>query len=62
MNRIRMVTVLSRNTVYKWEGSDYRWPRENLACLSEPKKFCVFLETTKIFFGTNGSDPSRYNI
>ncbi len=36
-----LVKLTKGTTAYKWVGSDYRWPRENLACLSKKKKFIV---------------------
>ena len=48
------------NTIYKWEGSDHRWSRENLACLSKQKNIFLLFKTTQIFDGTNGNDLSRY--
>ena len=40
------VMKLAGNTVNTWDSSDYRWSRENLACLSEPKKIFFVLQTT----------------
>ncbi len=34
------------NTLYKWEGSDYGWSRENRAHLSKQKKISVLFRTT----------------
>jgi len=34
------------NTVYKWEGSDYRWSCKNLACLPQLTIFPLFTITT----------------
>ncbi len=60
--RFQFTSTEPGNTVYKWEGSDYRWSCENLARLQTQKIFSVLLKTTQIFPGTNGRDPSRYDI
>jgi hypothetical protein len=37
--RFQIQLLFSGNTVYKWEGSDYRWSREKLAHLKNRKFF-----------------------
>jgi hypothetical protein len=40
----RKWTPMAGNTVYKWEGWDYRWSRENLGRLSKWEKISMFLK------------------
>jgi hypothetical protein len=54
--------TVKQGMLYTWEGEEYRWSHENLACLLKQKNIFDFIKKRPRFPWNNCRDPSQYNI